>query len=78
MCKKNLVSYTFDRAKSDLGITDEDGGISKNKKIKLEKCACQGHCAKGPTVVVEKGGQSFTHQYTNPIEMAKLIKNNNR
>ncbi len=75
-CLKNLSNYTFDRAKSDLGITEEDGGISENKKIKLEKCACQGRCDKGPIVVVEKGGQSLYHQNINPIEIAKIIKQN--
>ncbi len=73
-CTKNLASYTFDRAKSDLDITDAEGGQNPKKKVKLEKCACQGRCKKGPIVVVERNGRPSHHEYTNPIEMGKIIK----
>ena len=73
-CKSNMSPYVFERAASDLGIKDPEGGMSKDGKVKLEKCPCRGNCKKGPSVVIENDGREQLHSYTNPVEMGKLLK----
>lgn len=69
-----MSPYVFERAASDLGITNEEGGASKDGKVKLEKCPCRANCKKGPSVVVEENGREQLHSYINPVEMGKLLK----
>lgn len=74
-CKKNLSQYTFDRAAAELKIEGDEGGVSPDGKVSLEKCACQGKCAKGPTVSIEKFGSKKFHEYTSPVEIGNILKN---
>ncbi len=73
-CQQRFANYVFERARLELGIENEDGGTNKNGTINLEKCLCQGKCAKGPVVVVEKNDQKEICTQATPIEISKIIK----
>ncbi len=73
-CSQLFSKYTFDRAKEELEIKNNERGLSKYEKIELEKCPCQGNCKNAITVVEEKDKKRKLHSQMNPIKITKMIK----
>ncbi len=64
-CHKNMSAFTLERAEKE---------ASKRTDITVEGCGCQGHCEKGPTVIIEKNGDKKVHHHVSSAEMGQLIK----
>lgn len=73
-CRGRCSEFTFDRLAAELKVDPEQGGVSKDGKYELSRCLCQGHCAKGPVLVVERGDHKTIQDYASPIEAAKVVK----
>lgn len=59
---------------SDLSFARAEQELKGKKNISLERCGCQGHCAKGPAVVVEQAASRKVHDFMTPVEVGKLCK----
>ena len=65
-CKGRMSEYTLERAKSEIKKTGKD--------ITVERGCCQGRCAKGPNIVIERNGKQEIKHNVSPVEMGKIIK----
>ncbi|MBT3349390.1 hypothetical protein HN954_00500 [bacterium] len=61
-CSGRFSDFVAERAEQEI--------TSKNLDVKIERCACQGLCDRGPIVILD--GETKT--YVDPVEMGKLLK----
>jgi len=73
-CRGRCSAFTFDRLAAELKVDPEEGGVSADGKFELSRCQCQGHCASGPVLVVERGDHKNIIDHASPIEAAKVVK----
>lgn len=73
-CRGRCSEFTFDRLAAELRVDSEQGGVSSDGKFELSRCQCQGHCARGPILVVERGDHKNIIENVSPIEAAKVVK----
>lgn len=66
-CKKRMSEYTLERAESEIKK-------SGRKDITVERGCCQGQCAKGPNIVIEKNGNQTMKHNVSPVEIGKVMK----